>query len=310
MTLESTRYLRELRRLLDEHFNLQELRLLCFDLGVDYEHLPGDVKLAKVNEMILYLARNGRLDDLLTLLREERPYVVWPAVPPPEQQVLDEKATISDSAREAALQEYLSKMTRLLLKEGLRDVGIGSPVYSVAQAYTEAVFGRLDKHRYLIVIRFLLQNRLFSLLNLVGLDLSGAELSGIRLYEANLTQADLSEANLSQTQIVRTNLSWANLYRAELSRAVLSDVDLTQANLRGANLALAYMINTRLDDADFRETNLSQASFVFLDKQGDNIVAEINPPLARVRTLEGAVMPNGRLYDPSIPIEDQLWSVT
>jgi hypothetical protein len=310
VSLESTRYLRELRRLLDEHFNLQELRLLTFDLSIDYEHLSGDAKLAKINELILYLARYGRLEDLLTLLHEERPYVQWPLVPAAEQQIHDEKATIPDLVREAALQDYLNKMTRLLLKEGLPDAEIDSPVHTVAQAHTEAVVGRLDRHRCLIVVRFLLQNKLFSLLNLAGIDLSGADLGGAHLYEANLNRANLSQANLSQTQIVRTTLRQANLSQAELSRAVLSDVDLTLAKLNGANLTLAYLINTNLDGADLRTANLSRASFVFLDQQGDAIVAESSPPLARVHSLAGAIMPNGSLYDPTTPLENQLRSVT
>jgi hypothetical protein len=36
-----------LRDLLDAHFSNDDLRQLCFDLGIDYENLAGDTRTAK-----------------------------------------------------------------------------------------------------------------------------------------------------------------------------------------------------------------------------------------------------------------------
>jgi hypothetical protein len=58
---------------MDQHFNLDEIQLLCFDLGIDYEHLAGETKPKKIHELILMVVRNGLLPDLLELLVEERP---------------------------------------------------------------------------------------------------------------------------------------------------------------------------------------------------------------------------------------------
>lgn len=47
-----------------EKFNLEELKSLCFDLGVDFENLGGTGKSAKARELVLYMQRRGNLDRL------------------------------------------------------------------------------------------------------------------------------------------------------------------------------------------------------------------------------------------------------
>jgi len=42
----------ELHRLLVRHFDLEELRTLAFDLGVDFDDLRGEGKSAKARELI------------------------------------------------------------------------------------------------------------------------------------------------------------------------------------------------------------------------------------------------------------------
>jgi hypothetical protein len=67
--------LTQLRTLLVERFNLEELRTLCFDLGVEYENLPGEGKSAKARELVAHLARRGRTQELVRLIVELRPDV-------------------------------------------------------------------------------------------------------------------------------------------------------------------------------------------------------------------------------------------
>lgn len=78
-----TNYLFQLAEQIDSHFNLSELRTLCFALEVDYEHLAGENKLDKIRELILYLTRHGLFSELLPLLQSLRPSVVW--LDPPTQ---------------------------------------------------------------------------------------------------------------------------------------------------------------------------------------------------------------------------------
>ncbi len=67
----------ELRREIVEHFNDEELRTLCFDIGADYESLPAQGKEGKARELIALQQRLGRLADLIAACRAARPNVKW-----------------------------------------------------------------------------------------------------------------------------------------------------------------------------------------------------------------------------------------
>ncbi len=81
MTTNSASYLTKLHQLLNEYFNLEEIRTLCFNLNVDYESVAGDEKPSRSRELLMALARRNRLPDLLTRLQEDRPHVEWPPLP-------------------------------------------------------------------------------------------------------------------------------------------------------------------------------------------------------------------------------------
>ena len=69
----------KLRQNLVDHFNAEELELLCNDLSVDPESVPGrgGSKEYWAGEMIRYFERRGRLADLLAALQQRRPDVDW-----------------------------------------------------------------------------------------------------------------------------------------------------------------------------------------------------------------------------------------
>lgn len=71
--------LTQLRKLLIQHFSLDELRVLCFDLGLEYEDLPGDTLSTKMHALIEHLQRRNTLFKLLEEVAEQRPTVAWPA---------------------------------------------------------------------------------------------------------------------------------------------------------------------------------------------------------------------------------------
>lgn len=66
-----SRLLEQIRAL----FSDGELRDLFLDLGVDYENLPGEAKGDKARELILFMERLGRLDDLVDRATELRPHI-------------------------------------------------------------------------------------------------------------------------------------------------------------------------------------------------------------------------------------------
>ena len=64
-------------------FDEEELRTLCFDLGVQYDNLGGRGKAANARELIARLDREQRLPQLIEATRRQRPTVNWPDPPPP-----------------------------------------------------------------------------------------------------------------------------------------------------------------------------------------------------------------------------------
>jgi hypothetical protein len=68
------------RQKLVAHFSEEELRTLCFDIGVDYESLPAMGKEGKARELVLHLERRGQSPELVALCRQLRPNAFWPEV--------------------------------------------------------------------------------------------------------------------------------------------------------------------------------------------------------------------------------------
>jgi hypothetical protein len=63
----------KLRQNLIAYFDEGELQTLAFDLGVDYENLPGKTKGDKARELIAFLNRRGRIHELVQLCYQLRP---------------------------------------------------------------------------------------------------------------------------------------------------------------------------------------------------------------------------------------------
>ena len=74
----NTQLLTQIRDLIHSHFDLEEMRELCFHLGINYDDLRGETLLAHVRELVLRLDRERRLDDLLNFCAHLRPDVEWP----------------------------------------------------------------------------------------------------------------------------------------------------------------------------------------------------------------------------------------
>jgi hypothetical protein len=66
-----------LRDVLHACFNDAEFRTLCADLGIDYEDLAGGAKPNIAAELVGYLQRRGRIQDLITICSKQRPHVNW-----------------------------------------------------------------------------------------------------------------------------------------------------------------------------------------------------------------------------------------
>ncbi len=77
----STSHKARLLRNLEAYFDEEELRSLCFDLGVKYDSLPAQGAAGKARELVALLDRTGRLHELVELCHQLRPAVAWGDAP-------------------------------------------------------------------------------------------------------------------------------------------------------------------------------------------------------------------------------------
>ncbi len=75
--LNSNENLATLREGIAQHFNKDEFILLCADLEIDHENLSGDTKIRKAHELVRYMDRHGKLDVLVSKLKDIRPNFNW-----------------------------------------------------------------------------------------------------------------------------------------------------------------------------------------------------------------------------------------
>jgi len=78
----------QLWRAICQAFDDEELKTLCFDLGLDYDALRGDGKDARARELVTWHERRGALMALVRAVQKQRPNQFWSnaeadeAVPP------------------------------------------------------------------------------------------------------------------------------------------------------------------------------------------------------------------------------------
>jgi len=63
----------KLRKAITDHFTIDELKTLCFDLHIEYENLDGETRQAKVRELVSYCERTGLMASLLDAVQAMRP---------------------------------------------------------------------------------------------------------------------------------------------------------------------------------------------------------------------------------------------
>ena len=58
-------------------FNISDVEVICFDLGIDYDDLKGEEKSAKMRSLILLCESHGTTGQLLELCKAKRPRLNW-----------------------------------------------------------------------------------------------------------------------------------------------------------------------------------------------------------------------------------------
>jgi hypothetical protein len=201
-----------------------------------------------------------------------------------------------DNQREKALQDYIDKMSELLLKEHLGELlpdgkadqkyrqqqngnikGELKPEYEqvckIARVRTLTILSRLDGHRKRSVLQFLHGSGLISkgqhpgaksIVDLSGADLSEADLSGVKLLNVDLWEADLSGADLRNTWWKGVEL-WD---RGEYPPKMPENPRLPGPGVR---LPMQHYSKVRYPAVDLSGANLSGAKLINADLSGADL---------------------------------------
>ena len=208
-------------------------------------------------------------------------------------------------------QAYIERMMELLSRDpgGLRQSEPGDIIRSSARITTLSMLRTLDGKRKGLLLCFLHESWLIRAIraqdemgeetdiptinlrtadlrdaNLEGADLRDVILEGADLTGAILEKADLERAHLSEAILRGVNLKGAFLEQTKLKRAYLEDAHLECARLYGTSLKGADLTNAEMKNPDLSGANLTDAQVT--DEQ-----------LARAKSLEGAIMPDGTKHE-------------
>ncbi|MEM7556178.1 MAG: pentapeptide repeat-containing protein [Cyanobacteria bacterium P01_A01_bin.84] len=185
-----------------------------------------------------------------------------------EQTAKEEAKKAKLIGEEEALQNYIDKMSDLLIDKNLDELTDENPLSNIIQARTTSIIRRLDENLELKrnIIVFLTDTKIiqklkidWSTADLSHINLSNAKLITAKLTGANLTSAKLSAANLIAADLTGANLTSATLSRVKLLAAKLSGAKLIDTKLNGANLFIATLFNADLSAADLSGAYLSGA---------------------------------------------------
>jgi hypothetical protein len=69
-----------LRRILTDRFDEGELEVLCYDLDIPFEELPGDKMSVKAMRLVRKLEQTNRVDELIQLGQSMRKDIEWPSL--------------------------------------------------------------------------------------------------------------------------------------------------------------------------------------------------------------------------------------
>lgn len=215
------------------------------------------------------------------------------------QRTLQSNQEIEDRRAQAeALDSYLNEMSKLApdLPEDDRDDNNWTKeqkrAVQLAQARTMTILLSVTQDRKRIPLTLVRQ------MNLITAH-SGYSSPLVYLKHASLDHANLNNFTLSGVDLRGVDLRAADLRGADLRGSILAEANLMGADLRGtvmgndpdndpggADLRGADLRDADLRDADLRGAHLEGATGVTNEKLKQ-----------QARSLEGAIMPNGRRYE-------------
>ena len=110
---------KEIRELIYKRLNLEEIRELCFDLGINYEDFGEGGKRVKILALLNH--KGATHQQIVDYLREQRSDVAWPDVTWEEEIEYPETATLTPREREILLNRVQNGWINGVLKQSLHE---------------------------------------------------------------------------------------------------------------------------------------------------------------------------------------------
>lgn len=173
-----------------------------------------------------------------------------------------EQDRIIDRQREESLQEYINKMTELLLDNKLKDNN-NKIVADIARVKTMATVRVLDGKRKGLVLKFLFDSGLINgdkpIVNLEYADFSGTEYSGAYLGGADLSKVDFSNAKLNGINLKKAKVKETIFRNADLSNGIFEETNFDHAEFTQTKAAGIHADNCIFSSIIFSETDLTNS---------------------------------------------------
>jgi uncharacterized protein YjbI with pentapeptide repeats len=157
-------------------------------------------------------------------------------------------AIAAEGRREAALRDYLQRMSEFVLDRDPRDRDAHSSAVTLTRTFTVTVLPQLDSRRKGVVVQFLGET------GLIRKSPRGRDI---------LDGADLRGASLERMVLDGLNFSGANLRGADLDGALMTGTVFRFADLRSATLREAFIDSTNFASADLRKADFDEAAPAF-----------------------------------------------
>jgi uncharacterized protein YjbI with pentapeptide repeats len=222
------------------------------------------------------------------------------------KQLYESRNAELDKNRQSSFQNYLDKMTQLLLEKKI-DLTKQNDGSFIAQAMTLNLLNNLDGVRKGQVIQFMHQTKLISFNDKIAStnnDKNKDNFSVVSLQGANLSDMDLQGKGNGNVDLQKSVFSRSNMRRANLSsdenagskdsidftEAVFDFVDLSEADLSRTIFRRAGFVQTNMKQANLERANLSGSCL-----QGANLTAVKNLNLAKLKDTKYVVSTDKKL---------------
>ncbi len=173
-----------------------------------------------------------------------------------DQRADTERKIAEQRALDGILEDYLDRVTGLLVDKHLLQSSPGDEVRVAAWIRTVTAMRRLDAERNSILLQFLYDAGLLK-------EANNPNGSVIELKNSNLRNVKLEDCDLQGIDLSGVNLRGANLSGANLKDAILEGAD-----LEGADLLATQLKDANCKNANFQKTNLGSAFFLRANFEG------------------------------------------